>query len=97
MPAPRYPSFSTTCSTPRCGNSILRYAEAEGALLGQLHHFHTEIYGNRDFVDHLRSRGKFLDHEENQVLVSFHAHIFKLMAAMSSFHLLALYEFIAIT
>ncbi len=45
-----------------------RYAEAEGALLGKFRHFHTDIYGNREFVDHLRNRGKFLDHEENREL-----------------------------
>jgi type I restriction enzyme R subunit len=29
----------------------LLYAEAEGALLGQFRHLHTEIYGNRAFPD----------------------------------------------
>ncbi len=43
-----------------------RYAEAEGALLGQFRHLHTDIYGNREFVEHLRSRGKFFDHEEKR-------------------------------
>lgn len=43
-----------------------RYAEAEGALLGQFRHLHTDIYGNRDFVGHLRNRGKFFDHEEKR-------------------------------
>jgi type I restriction enzyme R subunit len=42
------------------------YAEAEGALLGQFRHLHTDIYGNRDFVEHLRNRGKFFDHEEKR-------------------------------
>jgi type I restriction enzyme R subunit len=42
------------------------YAEAEGALLGQFHHLHTDIYGNREFVEHLRNRGKFFDHEEKR-------------------------------
>jgi type I restriction enzyme R subunit len=27
-----------------------RYAEAEGALLGQLRHLHTDIDDNRDFL-----------------------------------------------
>ena len=27
-----------------------RYAEAEGALLGQFRNLHTDIYGNRDFL-----------------------------------------------
>ena len=43
-----------------------RYAEAEGALLGQFRHLHTDIYGNRDFVEHLRNRGKFYDHEQKR-------------------------------
>jgi type I restriction enzyme R subunit len=43
-----------------------RYGEAEGALLGQFRHLHTDIYGNREFVEHLRNRGKFLDHEEKR-------------------------------
>ena len=43
-----------------------RYAEAEGALLGQFRHFHANIYGNRKFVEHLRNRGKFFDHEERR-------------------------------
>lgn len=43
-----------------------RYAEAEGALHGQFRHLHTDIYGNREFVEHLRNRGKFFDHEEKR-------------------------------
>ncbi len=43
-----------------------RYTEAEGALLGKFRHLHTDIYGNREFVEHLRNRGKFFDHEENR-------------------------------
>jgi type I restriction enzyme R subunit len=43
-----------------------RYAEAKGALLGQFRHLHTDIYGNREFVEHLRNRGKFFDHEEKR-------------------------------
>jgi len=45
-----------------------RYADAEGALLGKFLHFHTDIYGNREFVGHLRNRGKFFDQEENREL-----------------------------
>ena len=45
-----------------------RYADAEGALLGKFRHLHTDIYGNREFVDHLRNRGKFFDQEENREL-----------------------------
>ena len=43
-----------------------RYAEAKGALLGQFHHLHADIYGNREFIEHLRNHGKFFDHEENR-------------------------------
>ncbi len=43
-----------------------RYAEATGALLVQFRHLHTDIYGNRDFVEYLRNRGKFFDHEEKR-------------------------------
>ena len=43
-----------------------RYAEAEGALPGQLRHLHSDIYGNREFLDYLRNRGKFYDHEEKR-------------------------------
>ena len=43
-----------------------RYTEAEDTLLGQFRHLHTDIYGNREFVERLRNRGKFLDHEENR-------------------------------
>ncbi|MDA1277464.1 MAG: hypothetical protein O2960_25975 [Verrucomicrobia bacterium] len=41
-----------------------RYAEAEDALLEKFRHLHTDIYGNREFVEHLRNRGKFFDHQE---------------------------------
>ena len=43
-----------------------RYAEAEGALLGTFRHLHADIYGNREFVEHLRNRGKYVDHEETR-------------------------------
>ncbi len=43
-----------------------RYAEAAGALPGKFRHLHTDIYGNREFVEHLRNRGKFFDHEEKR-------------------------------
>jgi type I restriction enzyme R subunit len=43
-----------------------RYAEAAGALLGKFRHLHTDIYGNREFVEHLRNRGKFFEHEEKR-------------------------------
>ncbi len=43
-----------------------RYAEAAGALLGQFRHLHTDIHGNREFIEHLRNRGKFFDVEEQR-------------------------------
>ena len=43
-----------------------RYTEAEGALSSQFRHFHPNIHGNREFVEHLRNRGKFFDHEEKR-------------------------------
>ena len=43
-----------------------RYTEAEDTLLGRFRHLHTDIYGNREFVERLRNRGKFLDHEEGR-------------------------------
>ncbi len=43
-----------------------RYADAKGALLGSFKRIHTDIYGNREFVDYLRNRGKFFDHEEKR-------------------------------
>jgi type I restriction enzyme R subunit len=39
-----------------------RYAEAEGALLGQFRHLHTDIYGNRaDRPQHASGCGGSLD------------------------------------
>jgi type I restriction enzyme R subunit len=43
-----------------------RYAEAAGALLGTLQRLHSDITGNREFVEWLRNRGKFFDHEEKR-------------------------------
>jgi type I restriction enzyme R subunit len=43
-----------------------RYTDAAGALPGRFRHLHTDIHGNRDFVEHLRNRGKFFDHAENR-------------------------------
>ena len=37
-----------------------RYAEAEGALLGQVRHLHTDIYGNREFVEYLCNQGNLI-------------------------------------
>ena len=43
-----------------------RYAEAQGLLLGQFRHLHADMYGNREFVEHLRNRGKFFDVDESR-------------------------------
>jgi type I restriction enzyme R subunit len=43
-----------------------RYAEPEGGLIGRFRQLRTDIYGNREFVEHLRNRGKFFDHEEKR-------------------------------
>ena len=43
-----------------------RYAEAQGLLFGQFRHLHADIYGNREFVEHLRNRGKFFDADESR-------------------------------
>jgi type I restriction enzyme R subunit len=43
-----------------------RYAETEGALPGKFRHLHSDIHGNREFLEHLRNRGKFFDHEEKR-------------------------------
>ncbi len=43
-----------------------RYAEDKGALLERFRQFDTDVYGNRDFVEHLRNRGKFFDREEKR-------------------------------
>ncbi|MCR9279335.1 MAG: HsdR family type I site-specific deoxyribonuclease [Pseudomonadaceae bacterium] len=43
-----------------------RYTEGPGALLGQFRLLHTDIYGNREFVEHLRNRGKFFDADEKR-------------------------------
>ena len=42
------------------------YTEQQGALLNQFRHLHTNIYGNREFVDYLRNRGKYFDQENNR-------------------------------
>ena len=42
------------------------YAEPKSALLNQFRHLHTNIYGNREFVDYLRNKGKFFVHEESR-------------------------------
>jgi len=46
----------------------LLYNEAEGALVGQLRRFHSDIHGNREFLEYLRNKGKFFHPEENREL-----------------------------
>jgi type I restriction enzyme, R subunit len=43
-----------------------RYTEGGGALFGKFRHLHSDIYGNREFMEHLRNHGKFFDQEENR-------------------------------
>ena len=43
-----------------------RYAETKGDLISRFGNFRTNIYGNREFVDYLRNRGKIFDQEENR-------------------------------
>jgi len=45
-----------------------RYAEAKGVphVREQFRHLHPDIHGNREFVEHLRNRGKFFDPEEKR-------------------------------
>ena len=42
------------------------YAEPKSALLNQFRHLHTNIYGNREFIDYLRNKGKFFVQEESR-------------------------------
>lgn len=44
---------------PRC-------TESTDALLARFRHLPPDIYGNREFLDHLRNRGKFYDPEEKR-------------------------------
>jgi type I restriction enzyme R subunit len=45
-----------------------KYKEAEGALVGELQRLKADIYGNRDFLTHLRNQGKFFSAEDNREL-----------------------------
>jgi type I site-specific restriction-modification system R (restriction) subunit len=45
-----------------------KYKEAEGALVGEFQRFHSDIYGNRDFLTALRNQHKFFSAEENREL-----------------------------
>jgi len=45
-----------------------KYKEAEGALIGEFQRFHTDIYGNQDFLACLRNQYKFFCAEEDREL-----------------------------
>ncbi len=45
-----------------------KYKEAEGALVGDLHRLHADVYGNRDFLNYLRNQGKFHSAEDSREL-----------------------------
>ena len=40
-------------------------------LLGKFRHLRTDIYGNREFVEHLRNRSKPLDHEPMYIVINY--------------------------
>jgi hypothetical protein len=48
------------------------YSESEGALLGQFRHLHTDIYGNRECVEHFRDPDRrkafFKEYKEIEML-----------------------------
>ena len=44
------------------------YAESKDTLLAQFSRLHADIYGNQEFVEHLRNRGKFFDTDERREL-----------------------------
>jgi type I restriction enzyme R subunit len=45
-----------------------KYKDAEGALVGEFQRLHSDIYGNRDFLQALRNQHKFFYAEENREL-----------------------------
>ena len=45
-----------------------KYNEAEGALVGRLHHIQASIFGNREFLGYLRNSSTFFHAEENREL-----------------------------
>lgn len=42
------------------------YDESDGALVGLLRRLHSDIHGNREFLDYLRNQGKFFHKDENR-------------------------------
>lgn len=45
-----------------------KYKEAEGALVGELQRLHSDIYGNRDFLNYLRNQRTFFSSDDNREL-----------------------------
>ncbi|MEI6645674.1 MAG: HsdR family type I site-specific deoxyribonuclease [bacterium] len=45
-----------------------QYREAEGALVGDFQRFHSDVYGNRDFLEALRNRRTFFCEAERREL-----------------------------
>lgn len=45
-----------------------KYKEAEGALIGELQRLHSDIYGNRDFLNYLRNQRTFFSADEGREL-----------------------------
>ncbi|MEK6698208.1 MAG: HsdR family type I site-specific deoxyribonuclease [Nitrospirota bacterium] len=45
-----------------------KYKEAEGALVGEFQRLHSDIYGNRDFLNVLRNQHKFFCAEDSREL-----------------------------
>jgi type I restriction enzyme, R subunit len=45
-----------------------KYQEAKGALIGEFQRFHSDIYGNRDFLNALRNQHKYFCVEESREL-----------------------------
>jgi type I restriction enzyme, R subunit len=64
---PASPFFGDLLHTQVCAFNP-KYKEAEGALVGELQRLKADIYGNRDFLTHLRNQGKFFSTEDNREL-----------------------------
>ena len=43
-----------------------QYAEEDGALITKFNLLQKDIYGNQEFVEYLRNRGKYWDHQESR-------------------------------
>ena len=64
---PASPFFGDLLHTQVCAFNP-KYKEAEGALVGELQRLKADIYGNREFLKHLRNQGKFFSAEDNREL-----------------------------